>query len=107
MTVILTALIITFLSPFAMFLGSASIEKGYRKRAFKRISSDPDLKVGTRLLRIEHEGRDKPLVGRCTIIEMKVGRMVIRCKDEDALMSFTGREFEKLHPVIKINKNVK
>ena len=48
-------------------------------------------------------GRDKPLLGRCRITSLKVGRMEVRSLDGHQVMSFTGREFEALHPVVSLD----
>ena len=53
------------------------------------------------LERLEISGRETPLVGRCRITSLAVGRMEVQSLDMPPVaMSFTGREFEALHPVV-------
>ena len=60
--------------------------------------------MGAVLERLEISGRETPLLGRCRITSLAVGRMEVQSLDSTppVAMSFTGREFEQLHPVVAL-----
>ena len=76
---------------------------GRRRRDYRRIVAEPLIQVGTVLDRLEISGRDKPLLGRCRITSLRVGRMDVQSLDDQQVMSFTGHEFEALHPVVSLD----
>ena len=101
MTAIFAALLIAALAPLAAFCSERFVEAGRRRRAYRRILREPLITVGTVLDRLEVEGRDKPLMRHCRIVSLSVGRMEVHSiGTHPVAMSFTGREFEKLHPVV-------
>ena len=92
--------------PFIAFFTSKYIEQGRRERAYKRITSDPLVCVGARILRLESYSRDRLVMGACVISLIEVGYMQIRSVDDDGvfngeIVSLTGREFEQLVPVFR------
>ncbi len=93
-----TALALAFLSPLAAFGASAFVEGGRRRRAYRRLASDPLVRVGATIERLEIEGLPHTAMRDCRIVEFGVGRMAVR-DARGAVMTFTGREFERLHPV--------
>ena len=105
LTGILVALTVAALAPIAAFVSERFVEAGRRRRAYRRIVAEPLIRVGTELERLEISGRDQPLLGRCRITSLAVGRMEVHSLDSTPLvaMSFTGREFEALHPVVALD----
>ena len=100
LTSLLTAGLIALVSPFIAFFTHKHIEQGRRERAYQRIIDEPLIQVGTVLTRLELEGHGQPLMGRCYIKKIEVGRVVIVSEDLTEVMTFTGRELEALHPAI-------
>ena len=100
LTGILVALTVALLAPIAAFVSERVVEDGRRRRAFARLVAEPLIQEGTVLDRLEISGRDQPLMGRCRIAALGVGRMEVHSLDGQQAMSFTGREFESLHPVV-------
>ena len=98
LTGVLVALAVALL---AAFVSERFIEAARRRRAYQRIVREPLIHVGAVLERLEISGRETPLVGRCRITSLAVGRMEVQSLDlPPVAMSFTGREFEALHPVV-------
>ena len=102
---ILTALLIGALAPFIAFATSGLIESGKRRRAFQRIVNERTLYKGVELARLECTGHHGPLMGPCRIVNIEVGRIVVHSLDGTEMITFTGRELEALHPVIRITSN--
>ena len=103
---ITTPLILAILVPIASFIASAWVEKGKRRRAYKRITNDPLLYEGAKFVRLEVEGLHGPLLYEGVITLISVGRMEVvgmLNSGTRGRVSFTGREFEKLHPVMKVD----
>ena len=103
MTGILVALAVAALAPLAAFVSERFVEAGRRRRAYQRIVAEPLIEVDAVLHGLEISGRDKPLMGPCRITSLGVGRMEVHSLDGTKAMSFTGREFEALHPVVALN----
>ena len=104
LTGILVALAVAALAPIAAFASERFVEAGRRRRAYQRIVREPLIHVGAVLERLEISGRETPLLGRCRITSLEVGRMEVHSLDSTppVAMSFTGREFEQLHPVVAL-----
>ena len=96
---LILGLIASGLAPVGVYLTHSWIEKGRKNRAFARLKSEPLYQVGAKIDRLIIEGNDTPIMVDCEIVSMDVGRVVIASGDER--MSFTGREFERLHPVFR------
>ena len=101
-TAVVTACLIGFLSPFVAVVSHTWVEKIRRDRAFKRLHAEPLIEEGVMLARLDLAGHYGPLMGRCKITQIEVGRMEVVSEDGKEVMSFTGREFEALHPVVEI-----
>ena len=65
------------------------MEDGRRRRAYRRIVAEPLIQVGTVLDRLDISGRDKPLLRRCRITSLRVGRMEVQ---------FAGRPADDISP---------
>ena len=103
MDAIIVGIVLAVLSPFIVFATNGILEHGRRKRAYERLASDPYVKVGQRIGELQCEGRDQPIMRNCEITAFRVGMLEVtqrRSPEEgDWVVTFTGREFEKLIPV--------
>ena len=88
------------LGPVAVIITNKWIEEVKRKRALGRIDNEPLYKEGAIIRELRLEGSDVPLMLDCKITSIAKGRIEIR--DDTGVISFTGREFEKLHPIFQI-----
>ena len=103
MTTIGIGLFMTLVSPFVASFSARQINNWKKKDAYARLSNDPHIYVGAQCRAIYIDGRESPLVPRCVIRQLEVGRMVVRITEPDhpdygCEHTFTGREFEALHP---------
>ena len=94
-------LVVAGLSPIVVQGTHAWVEYGRKRRSFKRLLNDPFIFVGAIIEEIRADGTDRPLVGPCRITLLQFGRMEVETLDHQLRLSFTGREFERLHPVMR------
>ena len=89
----------TFVSPFIVFASNILINRARKARSFKRIESDPLLFVGARIERLILEGTGT-ILESAVIDKIEFGWVEVATPD-GRRVSFTGIEFEKLHPIMK------
>ena len=102
---ILTVLLITFVSPFVIFAANWMTERWRKRLAYKRLLNEPTIYTGAILSRLLDANSGVLLMGRCTVVSLSVGRMEIHSLTDNELMTFTGREFERLHPVVEVGQS--
>lgn len=77
-----------------------------KRRAYNRLSKDPYVFVGARMVRVKGSG-DVPIIdAACYISHLSFGRMEVTVEDSNSdengcVYTFTGREFEALIPIFK------
>ena len=96
---IIIGVVMAVCAPFIAFATSKYIAAGHRKRAFERLTGDPYVKVGARILRLHTAGVEAPVLSDCVLTEIGVGYVVIQSDDGTLATTFTGQEFEKLTPL--------
>lgn len=106
-TTIGVGLFMTLVSPFVAAYSAKRIEQWKKRDAYRRLTDDPHIYAGARCRAIYLDGRDEALVPQCDIVSLEVGRMVVRISDPNhpdygCEHSFTGREFEGLHPRMEV-----
>lgn len=107
LTTIGVGVFMTLVSPFIAAYSAKRIDHQKKEDAYQRLVKDPHIRVGATCRAIYLSGRDQALVPRCDIVSLEVGRMVVRITDPDhpdhgCEHSFTGREFEALHPRMEV-----
>ena len=99
LTLILIPLLLAFVSPLIGFLAGRYIKEGERARAEARLKKEPNFYIGARIKAIYREGVAEPLMCDCEITDFRRGRVELTNHDKFSKISFTGLEFEKLHPI--------
>ena len=107
---LLFAIVLAFLSPFAMFAAEKFVDVGRRRRANARLVSNPLVKRGARIRKLIATNSGAVLMENCYISSLEVGRVEVKkaIKTESGdkkfyAMDFTGQEFEQLHPVFELH----
>ena len=72
------ALLIPALVPLAVLITAPFVRAVQNTRARRRIKSDPMIQNGVILTRIEHPGRDKPIMGRCQIVSIARNWVIVQ-----------------------------
>lgn len=91
------------------YLTNIWIDRAKKAWAFDRLESDPFVYLGARMYRLKGSG-DVPVIdARCYISKLAFGRMEVTVEDPESdedgcVYTFTGREFEGLIPVFKIER---
>ena len=104
MTNVVIALVLAGLTPIAAYMGRRFyLNRRGKKDAYWRLVGDRLTFPGVILHRIRDGSGGPPLMGRCVITSMEVGRFEVQSLTEgdipgDACMSWTGKELEGLHP---------
>lgn len=97
-----------FLLPYLLSWANVRAEKGKegvrRKRAYDRLVGDNYVFEGARLVELAVFDRPEPLMRNCEIAKIGVGYVEIRSLEDGSVITFTGREFERLVPVFVSSK---
>ena len=112
---IVISILVAGLAPLAAFATNEFVERGRRKRAYQRLKDDPYVFIGAEIDELQIEGRETPVMRNCVITNFQVGFLEISKKakkaveggEYDIVVTFTGREFEKLIPVFKSYKKAR
>ena len=100
---IVVAFTVALLTPLAAFLASSWVEYGRRKRAYDRLYAG-GVRVGMEIDELISLDRDEYVVGPCVVTKFEVGEITLKLlgkgKKHDYWVTFTGREFERLVPVV-------
>ena len=109
MDVIPTLIMATVLAVFGSvttYLTNRWIDGWRKKDAYKRLFDEPTIFEGAHLHRLVDSNSGVQLLGPCRVTSLAVGRMEVATLDGNQLMTFTGREFERLHPVMDLQYNL-
>ena len=107
-TAILIATVVAGLTPIAQQLTNTVVQGIRRKRAFARLKRERLISVGTVFMCIRDGSGGPPLAGLCEVVDLSLGRVAIQCFAANGVgtglkMSWTGQEFEKMHPVVMVD----
>ena len=100
-TTLITATVLAVFGSVTTYLTNRWIDGWRKKDAFKRLQDEPTVYPGAKLARIVDNSSGAVLMKDCRVTALEVGRMVVRSIVTDEVMTFTGREFEKLHVVVR------
>ena len=103
LTAIILACILAAITPFISFFTSKWIEDGKRKRAFRRLQSEPLLRIGSKLKALYTPNHGQTIFTDGVVSDLSVGRVEFSWKEngETLRTSFTGQEVEQLIWVVK------
>ena len=93
-------LLIAVLIPIVTFAVQGLMSYTRQKRKYNQLCRDPLFKVGAVLVRLETEGRDKPIMNECELTQARPGYYQFKSKYGEWI-SFTGMEVEKLYLIYK------
>ena len=100
-TAVVMTVILGAVGAYATLFVNVRIDHRKKKMAYHRLRDDPYVYEGIILHKIIEAGSGNTLIGRCKVLKLEVGRLVVVSSEDQALMTFTGREFETLHPVVE------
>lgn len=103
-TTLITVTVLAVFGSVTTYLTNRWIDGWRKKDAFNRLLNEPTIAVGARLHRILDSASGVKLIGPCRITALGVGRMEVQSLKGEEVMTFTGREFERLHPVIHLTR---
>ena len=95
------------LTPLAVgTLIQGTLNQMERRRVNARIKANKLFRVGAVFSRVELHGHPAPLMGRCKIVQIKVGQVIFESLDgKKELLPVTGKEFETIWPVVEYNSS--
>ena len=102
-TALIIPVVLTALTPLVTFFVSRYTTEGQRARAEARLRREPNFHKGARIRAIYRPGVSEPLLENCYVSDFQRGRVEIRTRDGQAI-SFTGLEYERLHPVYELSE---
>ena len=103
LTAIILACILAAVTPFISFFTSKWIEDGKRKRAFRRLQSEPLLRKGAKIKSLYTPNHGQTIFQNGVVSDISVGRVEFSWKEDGETLrtSFTGQEVEQLIWVVR------
>ena len=103
LTAIILACILAAITPFISFFTSKWIEDGKRKRAFRRLQSEPLLRIGSKVKELYTPNHGQSILKNGVVSDLSVGRVEFCWKEDGEYLrtSFTGQEVEQLIWVVR------
>ena len=104
-TTLVIPVIVAALVPLASFATAGIVSQGRKRRANARLRAAPLVYKGAEFSKIYIDGAGglAEICGKCYVSALEVGRVEVIMLPSDGTagdaMSFTGEEFEALHPV--------
>ena len=102
-TAIFLACILAAVTPFISFFTSKWIEDGKRKRAFRRLQSEPLMQKGSKVKELYTPNHGQSIFQDGIVSDISVGRVEFSWKEDGETLrtSFTGQEVEQLIWVVR------